>query len=430
MPTTKNTSKPVIFNHQLWVQVLSALGLGSLVGFILSDTAGVIPAESALLAAQWLAFPGYLFLALIKMIIIPLVLCSVFCGIANSKDIELVKKLGLRVLLYFTFTTIVSISVGIGLTMLINPGIHFRGLATQTVNVPAVDVATEAVSNWSQALVGFLPGNIFSVLADGALLQVVIFSALFGAAMLALPLAKRKPLIDVAQTVQDGCMVVVGWAMKLVPYAVFGLIAYTVATTGLHALKSMLLYVATILAGLLSMFGVYLLIIKFYVRMPLAYFLSAIRDVQLLAFSTSSSSAVMPVTMETAEKKLGVRAAVSRFVVPTGATINMDGTSMYQAAATIFLAQAFGIDLTLAGYATVLVTALGASIGTPGTPGVGIVILASILTEVGVPVEGIALILGVDRFLDMCRTTLNVTGDLVTTTVMNRNLGLRFQFAT
>lgn len=422
------TTKKSLFGRHLWLQVLGALGLGALAGFILSDTAGVIPADKALLTAQWLAFPGYLFLAFIKMIIIPLILCSVFCGIASSKDIELVKKLGLRVLLYFTFTTMISISIGIGLTLLINPGAHFQAAALAT-SAQITHVPAEPVSNWPQALVGFLPGNIFNILAEGALLQVVIFAALFGAAMLALPLVKRKPLIEVAQTVQDGCMVIVGWAMKLVPYAVFGLIAFTVATTGLQALKSMLIYMLTIITGLLTMFGVYLLIIKFYVRMPIRHFLTSIRDVQLLAFSTSSSSAVMPVTMETAEKKLGVRPAVSRFVIPTGATINMDGTSMYQAAATIFLAQAFGVDLTLAGYATVLITALGASIGTPGTPGVGIVVLASILTDVGVPVEGIALILGVDRILDMCRTTLNVSGDLVTSTVMNRSLGLRFQSA-
>lgn len=215
-------------------------------------------------------------------------------------------------------------------------------------------------------------------------------------------------------------MVVVGWVMQIAPYAVFGLLAQVVSTTGLQALVGMSVYMATVIGGLLAMYGVYLLIVVFIGRIPLGHFIRSLRHVQLLAFSTSSSASVMPVTIHTAEASLGVSPNVSRLAIPLGATINMDGTALYQAVAAIFLAQVYGIHLGFTEFGLIMLTTIGASIGTPGTPGVGIVILASILLSIGVPTEGIAIILGVDRVLDMCRTTLNVSGDLVASTVINR----------
>lgn len=344
--------------QHVWLQVLVALFLGIFSGFMLSADMNLLAPNHSLIVAQWLAFPGYLFLGVIKIIIIPLILSSVFCGIADTKDAKMIRILGFRIVAYFVLTTFVALAIGIGWTLLLQPGEQFR-LAAEGISVnPDIEVAKETISNWPSAIVGILPDNIFNILAAGDLLKVVIFAAIFGTAMLSLSADTRKPLIDVAYTVQEGCLVVVNWAMKLVPYAVFGLIAYTIATTGISAVISMVSYMFTILLGLLTILACYLLAIKFYAGMSIRHFLSSSRELMLLAFSTSSSSAVMPVTLQTAEKKLGFHKSIARFVVPTGTTINMDGTAMYQAAATIFLAQAFGVDLTMGEYAIVIFTAL------------------------------------------------------------------------
>jgi len=211
--------------------------------------------------------------------------------------------------------------------------------------------------------------------------------------------------------------------MLLAPLAVFGLLAQITTKIGLEVLFGMGIYVGTVLLGLFILLCLYLLIVLVISRRSPWKFLSAVRDVQLLAFSTSSSAAVMPVSIKTAEEKLGVRSSISQFLIPLGATINMDGTALYQGVATIFLAQVFGVDLGVSGLLLVIVTAVGASIGSPGTPGVGIVILATVLDSVGIPLSGIALIIGVDRILDMSRTAVNVTGDLTACTVMDRWVG-------
>ena len=220
-------------------------------------------------------------------------------------------------------------------------------------------------------------------------------------------------------------MTVVRWAMRLAPIAVFGLMAQLTTTLGFRAMLGMASYVATVIAGLLVLLGVYMLILKLLAGQSPVRFLKDTRDVLLLAFSTSSSAAVMPLSIRTAEDKLGVRPSVSQFVIPLGATINMNGTALYQAVATIFLAQVYGIDLSMGSIALVVAMAVGASIGSPATPGVGIVILAMVLQTVGIPPSGIALIMGVDRILDMCRTAINVTGDLVTCRLMENWSGRR-----
>jgi len=215
----------------------------------------------------------------------------------------------------------------------------------------------------------------------------------------------------------------VRWAMSLAPLAVFGLLAQITIEIGLDALLGMSVYVGTVILGLLLMIVVYLIIGGIVARSNPVHFLGAVREVQLLAFSTSSSAAVMPLSMQTAEDKLGVRPSISQFLIPLGASINMDGTALYQAAATVFLAQVFNVELGLPALLLILVTTVGASIGSPATPGVGIVILAMVLHSVGIPASGIALIIGVDRILDMSRTAVNVTGDLTACLVMDRWVG-------
>jgi Na+/H+-dicarboxylate symporter len=229
-----------------------------------------------------------------------------------------------------------------------------------------------------------------------------------------------KPMLDILETLQEVCMTVVRWAMWLAPWAVFGLMAQLTSKIGIQALLGMAVYVGTVLLGLVLLLVVLLAILGFAGGMGPRRFLSSSRDVMLLAFSTSSSAAVMPLSMKTAEQSLGVRPSISQFIIPLGATINMNGTALYQGVAAIFLAQVFGVDIGAGGLVLIVLTAVGASIGSPATPGVGIVILSSILVSVGVPASGVALIMGVDRILDMSRTTLNVCGDLTACVLMNR----------
>jgi len=231
-----------------------------------------------------------------------------------------------------------------------------------------------------------------------------------------------RPLLDLLGAVQEVSMVVVRWAMVLVPAAVFGLMAQLSARMGLDALLGMGVYVLTVMAALALAFGVYMVVYALGRRRSPLAFVRDSRDVLLLAFSTSSSAAVMPMTIRTAEERLGVHKSVARFVIPLGTTINMAGTALYQVIATLFLAQVYQVDVGLPGLLLVVVLAVGASIGSPGTPGIGIVILAMLLGTVGIPAEGIALIIGVDRILDMSRTTLNVTGDLVAAAVIDESI--------
>ena len=265
-----------------------------------------------------------------------------------------------------------------------------------------------------------ITGKPLNAMMNMQMLQIVLFSIIIGLALVSLKPEKSKPMLDLLGSLQDVCLTVVRWAMYIAPIAVFGLLAQITIKTGLDALFGMGIYVGTVLLGLFLLLCFYLLIVTFVSgRKPLA-FLSAIREVQLLAFSTSSSAAVMPLSIKTAEEKLNVRPSTSQFLIPLGATINMDGTALYQGVATVFLAQIFGIDLSFGELLMVMVTAVGASIGTPATPGVGIIILSMVLNSMGVPPAGIALIIGVDRILDMARTSINVTGDLVACTVMDK----------
>jgi Na+/H+-dicarboxylate symporter len=232
-------------------------------------------------------------------------------------------------------------------------------------------------------------------------------------------------MLDLLGSLQEVCMTVVRWAMLLAPVAVFGLLAQLTAKLGLDALLGMAVYVGTVLAGLLLLFMLYLVIIFLLARHSPLAFMRSVRDVLLLAFSTSSSAAVMPLSIKTAEEKLRVRPSVSQFVIPLGATINMNGTALYQGVAALFLAQVFGIEISIGGMAFIVLTAVGASIGAPATPGVGIVILSMVLGTAGIPAAGIALIMGVDRILDMSRTAINVAGDLVAAKLMDRWVGAK-----
>lgn len=411
--------------QKLWFYVLSALVLGVAAGVLFGPDVGWVTPDQAAAITGWLALPGYVFLGLLKMIVVPLVLVAVICGIVAAGDVATVRTTGLKVVLYFVCTTAIAVTIGVALANLIEPGLYVPASyvdAAMAENAPYQQAAYGlglAGNDLPQQLAGLIPTNPFSALAAGRMLQVVIFAVIVGAALVSMPKKQAEPLHKVLESAQALFMVIVRWVLRLTPIAVFGLMAKVVSTMGLVAVTAMLAYVGTVLAGLLAMLLVYLFILFFTAGIPPLHFLKLAKEAQILAFSTSSSSATMPVTLRVAEEGMQLKPSIARFVIPLGTTVNMDGTALYQAIATVFLAQVFAIDLGLGEFLTVLVLAIAASIGTPGMPGAGIVILASILLTIGVPPQGIALIIGVDRLLDMCRTSINVTGDLVAANVMN-----------
>ena len=411
----------------LWARVMLGLMLGLIMGVVLGPDLALLEREVSLNLSNWIAFPGYLFLAVIKMVVVPLVFTSIICGVAAGNSVEVLKKLGTNVIFYFLFTTTIAVSIGLGLSYLLSPGLLIDSGLVDLSNHASVGASiNEALvdkTNIPKRLAAIIPTNPMGSMASGEMLQIVIFAAFVGAALVVMPKEKANPFLKVNVSVQDVCMTIVNWVLKLAPYAVFGLIAQVMIKMGLSALSGMLYYMMTVVLGLLCVMAVYLTIIKVVGKRSPFAFLKQIRNAQLIAFSTSSSSATMPVTLKVAEEEVKVNPIVSRFVVPLGTTINMDGTALYQAIATVFLAQVFHIDLSLGDMLVVLITAIAASVGTPGTPGVGIVVLATILSTVGIPVEGIAIIIGVDRLLDMCRTTVNVTGDLTASVVLERLVG-------
>ena len=414
---------------RLWLQVLVGMVLGIGVGIAMGPSVGWVAPSTAVTISDWLAFPGKLFLALIQMIVIPLVFASIIRGLAATEDLEQLRKIGFRIALYFMATTALAVTIGIWVASIVKPGLFIdaANLQTSLGTVPSAvtSMAPGAldIGQLPQKLLGLMPANPLSSMVESNMLQVVIFAMVVGVALVIMSPQQSKPMLDLLGSLQEVCMTVVKWAMWLAPYAVFGLMAQLTAKLGLDALLGMAVYVGTVLASLLLMLVVYLIIIFLVARQRPVAFLAAVRDVLLLAFSTSSSAAVMPLSIKTAEDKLGVRPSISQFVIPLGATINMNGTALYQGVAAIFLAQIFGVEIGVGGMALIVLTAVGASIGAPATPGVGIVILSMVLASVGIPATGIALIMGVDRILDMSRTAINVCGDLVAAKLMDRWVG-------
>ena len=402
---------------KLWARVLLGLGLGVGVGVLLGPTTGIVPLQVAGNIASWLALPGDLFIRLVQMIMIPLVVASIVQGIAGGGEREQVARLGARVTLYFVGTTVVATLIGFAAALAVRPGrgsplsVSMAGPVPQVVDSPPVDVPS--------MISGLLPSNPLASALAGEMLSIVIFAVIVAAALISMPRERAEPVLTLLFSVQEICMTVTKWAMRLAPFAVFGLMARTTATSGLEAITSLGFYVLTVLTALAGILVIYAIIIAAFTSISVKRFFRAASDVLLLAFSVASSAAVMPLTMKTAEKELGVPSDVSRFVVPVGAIINMNGTAAYQSVATMFLAQAYGLELSPGTLGLVVVTTVAASIGTPSAPGAGIVILATVLASAGIPIEGISIILGVDHFLGMCRTSVNVAGDLTACVVFS-----------
>ncbi|MGB1263626.1 MAG: dicarboxylate/amino acid:cation symporter [Cognaticolwellia sp.] len=411
-----------MFENRLWAQILFALVLGVIVGTWISPDGGqALSAENAYKLAQWLKLPGTLFLNLIQMVVIPLVITSIMLGVAGNGDSSTLKDVGLRIAPYFVITTTIAVSIGITLALLLKPGLYVDVTAFNIVaaDIPS-SISERAMVSIPERISQLIPTNITDAQMNQSMLQLVVYAIIMGLALTTVSPIRASVLRQVIEGIQEISMKVVNWAMLLAPLAVFGLIADIAIRVGLDVLLGMSAYVGTVLLGLVLLFVFYMLIVALIARKNVWQFMQVIRPAQLLAFSTSSSAAVMPLSLQTAIDELKINKATARFVIPLGATVNMDGTALYQVIAAVFLAQVFAIDIALNEIVLLAITTVGASIGSPSTPGVGIVILATVLASVGIPPEGIALILGVDRILDMCRTSVNVTGDLVAATVMEK----------
>ncbi|MDA0367197.1 MAG: dicarboxylate/amino acid:cation symporter [Proteobacteria bacterium] len=408
-----------LLRQRLWLQVLVGMALGIAFGLAIGPTGGLLSPANASLIGNWVALPGKLFLLAIQFVVIPLVVASVIRGIAGGNTGQL-GTMGIWTIGFFLVFTVIAAAIGIALAIVINPG-----TLIETANI-AVDAAAivqpatlPGLAEFPDVIASIFPKDPLATFVSGNMLQIVIAAVIIGVAMISISGEQRRPLLELLASVQAVAMAVVTVVLRFAPLAVFGLLAQITAQVGVAALLSTAVYMATVLLGLLILLALYLAVAAWTGTPPLR-FLRATREPLLLAFSTSSSAAVMPVTLTTVVGKLGVHANVARFVIPLGTTINMGGTALYQGVAALFLAQVYGVDIGLAGMVLIIVMATGAAIGSPGTPGVGIVILSTILASIGVPPSGIAIILGVDRLLDMCRTVANVAGDMVASQFVSR----------
>ena len=370
---------------------------------------------------DWLAIPANLFLKIIQMIIIPLIFASIIRGLTSTGNIEDLQKLGLGVAAYFVATTVIALTIGILVVTAIEPGNFIdSSLIRESFDITDIETIEETeltLTDIPQTIISFIPSNPLASFLSGEMLSIIIFALIVGVSMISLPKESSKPILDLLESIQKITMKVVSWAMRLAPFAAFGLIAGITSKLGLSALTGLGAYMVTVVIGLLLMLIIYIIIIKFFAKRSVRSTFA-----MLLAFSTSSSAAVMPLSIKTAEEKMKVKPKVSQFIIPLGATINMDGTALYQIVAVFFLAQLFNIELGFTTILLITLTALAASIGAPSAPGTGIVILSTILIAAGIPPVGVVLLLGVDRILDMTRTMINVTGDLTASLFFDKRL--------
>lgn len=358
---------------------------------------------------------GQGFIRLMRMLVIPLVFCSLLCGVMSVDDTRKLGSVGVRTLLFYLFTTAVAVVMALGIAALFGPG---KGLGLSLPVPSGKDTETVLPQGPADTLLHIIPDNVFEAFGSGTILQIILFALLFGVA-----LGKMGERADMVKRFftqcNEGFMTLTLLIMKLAPAGVFCLIAETFAEIGLEAVLPLLKFILCVLAALaVQLLAVYLGLLKALSGLNPVVFLRKFFPVMAFAFSTSSSNASIPISIDTLEEKLGISRGIASFTIPLGATVNMDGTSILQGVAVLFTAQAFGIPLQMTDYLTVIGTATLSSIGTAGIPGVGLVTLTMVFHAVGLPVEGIALIMGVDRILDMARTAVNVTGDAVCTAIV------------
>lgn len=408
-----------------------------IIGLVLGVLFGVLAASNSWggIVDDWISPLGTIFINALRLIAVPLVLASLIVGVASLSDIRKLSRIGGKTIGIYLVTTAIAVTIGLVVVNTLQPGnfippeLRDQLMLTYAEDAAGREAAAGAASERGplQFLVDMVPTNFFSSVADNTnMLQVVVMALFLGIGLIQLSEEKARPLLSVFESLNEVVIRLVDVIMKIAPIGVFALIAATITSVAgedpsqiMGLLSGLGIYCVAVLLGLtIQTLIVYPSILKLLTPMGLKTFFAGIAPAQLVAFSTSSSGATLPVTMERCEEKLGVSEEVSSFVLPLGATINMDGTALYQAIAAVFIAQALHLGLDLAAQLTIILTALLASIGTAAVPGAGIIMLVIILEAVGVPTAGIALILGVDRILDMCRTVTNVTGDATVATAV------------
>jgi len=409
-------------------KILIGMGLGVLFGLLLS----FVPMGTQFIGNYIKPF-GTIFINLLKLIAVPLILASLIKGISDLKDISKLSQMGGRTIVTYLLTTLIAVTIGLILVNLIQPG---KSISVETRNELVEAYATDTQEKQAaaakqresgplQAIVDVVPSNIFLAASNNRnMLQVIFFALFFGIGMILLPGKKVKPVKKFFDSFNSIILKLIDLIMLAAPYGVFALLAaLVVEAPSLELFQALALYAITLLLGLATMIVVYIIIVRLFTKRKTSFFMRGIAPAQLLAFSTSSSAATLPVTMECVEDNLGVDEEVASFVLPIGATINMDGTSVYQGVAAVFIAQAFGLDLSLSAQLGIVFTATLASIGTAAVPSAGIVMLVIVLAQAGIPEAGLALIFAIDRPLDMCRTIVNVTGDAAVSMIVGKSIG-------
>ena len=402
----------------LTTKIFIGLILGAICGIILY---GLVPAgviRDDILINGIFKVLGKGFLRAMQMLVVPLVFCSLVCGSMAIGDTKKLGRVGVKTILFYLVTTAIAITLAIGVGKLINPGI---GLDMS--NIQVAETTVSEANSVSDVILDIIPTNPISALSNGNMLQIIFFSILVGI-ILAMLNEKAKTVANFFSEFNEIMMKMTMIVMKVAPIGVFCLIATTFSNIGWSAFAPMLKYIfAVMLALFIQCLITYMAMLKIFAKLNPLTFLKKFFPVMSFAFSTSSSNATIPLSIETLDNEIGVSEKISSFTVPLGATVNMDGTAIMQGVAVVFISQAFGIELGLNAYLTVILTATLASIGTAGVPGVGLITLSMVLNSVGLPIEGIGIIMGIDRILDMTRTAVNVTGDAICTTIVAKQEG-------
>lgn len=403
----------------LSTQIFAALLIGAVIGVLIHYVMPSGTIRDEVLVEGILYVVGQGFIRLMQMLVVPLVFCSLVCGSMAIGDTKTLGKVGIKTIGFYLATTALAVTIALASANIINPGIGLDMDAVQTSEVAAAAQSTSIVDT----LLNIIPKNPIGSMANGDMLPIIVF-ALFVGIMLAKLGSKASTVANFFSQFNDVMMEMTMAIMKIAPVGVFCLIARTFATVGFAAFKPMLKYMGNVTFALaIQCFVIYQILLFIFTRLNPLKFIKKFAPVMGFAFSTATSNATIPMSIDTLNKKMGVSKQISSFTIPLGATVNMDGTSIMQGVAVVFIAQAYGIPLTMGNLATVVVTATLASIGTAGVPSVGLVTLAMVLSSVGLPTEGIALIMGIDRILDMLRTAVNITGDAVCTTIVSHQEG-------
>jgi len=413
-------------NLPLHWKIILGMFLGVLFGFLMSN----FDQTGKDIISDWIKPFGTIFINALKLIAIPLILASLIKGISDLKDISKLSKMGGITITTYLITTVIAVSVGLAIVNVVKPGnsisdetrIELLNAYEDDADKKREAAAETKNSGPLQPIIDIVPSNIISAATDNKnMLQIIFFSILFGISMILIPEKKSKPLKDFFDSLNEVILKIIDLIMSFAPYGVFALLAtLIVEAPKWDLLKSLLLYSITLIIGLFSLIIIYTIAVRLILNKSPNFFFKGILPAQLVAFSTSSSAATLPVTMDRVHNNLKVKKEVSSFVLPIGATINMDGTAVYQAIAAVFIAQTFGLDLSLTAQLGIIVTATLASIGAAAVPSAGIIVLVIVLAQAGIPEAGLALIFAVDRPLDMCRTVVNITGDATVSMIVDK----------